>query len=122
MKASRITGLLTGVGLLLVVGMVVPAIQAEMTPLPNQENASLVKFMGGTIESVDPAGLKVTIQTEKGKTESFPVSDAAVIQGLAKGDRVSVELDEQGKVLTIVKNDFAPAPTPTPAPAPEPKG
>ncbi|HEX9285246.1 MAG TPA: copper-binding protein [Nitrospirales bacterium] len=120
MKASLITSLLTGVGLLVVVGMVVPEIQAEMAPLPKQENTSPVKFMGGTIESVDPAGLMVTIQTEKGKNESFPVSNAAAIQGLAKGDRVSVELDEQGKVLSIVKNDFAPAPKP--APAPEPKG
>jgi hypothetical protein len=120
MKAYLMTGLLTAVGLLLVVGMVVPAIQAEMVPLPAQENATLIKFMGGTIEEVDSAGLRVTIQTEKGKKESFPVLNAAVIQGLAKGDQVSVELDEQGKVLNIVKNDSAPAPKP--APVPEPKG
>jgi phage baseplate assembly protein gpV len=123
MKASFVTGLFMTVGLLLVMGMVVPAIQAETTPLPPaQENTALIKFMGGTIEEVDLAGLRITIQTEMGKKESFPVSSAAVMQGLTKGDQVNVELDEQGKVLKIVKNDFAPKPAPeAPKPAPEPK-
>jgi phage baseplate assembly protein gpV len=118
------TGLIAGVGLLLAVGMVVPAIQAETAPLPPaQENTALIKFMGGTIEEVDLAGLRITIQTEMGKKESFPVSSAAVMQGLTKGDQVNVELDEQGNALKIVKNDFAPKPAPeAPKPAPEPKG
>ncbi len=122
MKATFMTGFITGVGLLLVVGIVVPAIQAETAPLP-PSNTALVKFMGGTIEEVDLAGLRITIQTEMGKKESFPVSSAEAMQGLTKGDQVTVELDEQGKALKIVKNDFAPKPAPeTPKPAPEPKG
>jgi hypothetical protein len=123
MKASIMTGLIAGVSLLLAVGMVVPAIQAETAPSA-QGNAALAKFMGGTIEELDLAGLRVTIQTEMGKKESFPVSSAEVIQGLAKGDQVSVELDDQGKALRIVKNDFAPQPAPAPKapkPVPEPK-
>jgi len=55
------------------------------------------------IEEIDPSGLRVTIQTEFGKKESFPVGDAAVLMGLTKGDRISAEMDEQGKVLKIVK-------------------
>ena len=122
MKASIVTGLIVGVGLLLVVGMVVPVIQAETAPLPAQGNPTLIKFMGGTIEEVDSAGLRITIQTDMGKKESFPVSSAEAIRGLAKGDQVRVELDEQGKVLKIVKNDFAPKPVPeVPMPAPKPK-
>ena len=124
MKAPFVTGLFMTVGLLLVMGMVVPAIQAETAPVPlAQEKTALIKFMGGTIEEVDLAGLRITIQTEMGKKESFPVSSAAVMQGLTKGDLVNVELDEQGKALTIVKSDFAPRPVPeAPKPAPEPKG
>jgi len=124
MKAPFVTGLFMTVGLLLVMGMVVPAIQAETAPVPlAQEKTALIKFMGGTIEEVDLAGLRITIQTEMGKKESFPVSSAAAMQGLTKGDQVTVELDEQGKALKIVKNDFAPKSVPeAPKPAPEPKG
>ena len=122
MKASIMTGLIAGIGLLLVVGLAVPAIQAEPAPLP-PSNTALVTSMGGTIEEVDQAGLRITIQTEMGKKESLSVSSAEVIQGLTKGDLVSIELDEQGKVLKIVKDDFAPKAAPeAPKPAPEPKG
>jgi Copper binding periplasmic protein CusF len=61
------------------------------------------KFIGGTIEEIDHAGLRVTIQTEQGSKESLTVADASLLQGLSKGDRVSVEMDEQGKARTIVK-------------------
>ena len=114
MKASIITGLITGISLILLAGMVVPAIEAETVPLPTQGNPTVIKFVGGTIEEVDPAGLRITIQTDMGKKVSFPVSNAEVIRGLTKGDQVSVELDEQGKVLKIVKNNSAPKSAPEP--------
>lgn len=116
MKASIMTGLITGLGLLLLVGMVVPAIQAETMLLPTQGSPILIKFMGGTIEEIDRSALTITLQTEMGKKESFPVTNAEVVQGLTKGDQVSLELDDQGKVLKIVKNNSIPQP------APEPKG
>mgnify|MGYP001558806567 CR=1 FL=1 len=86
--------------LALVVGVVITAGQAAS---PDRTDPTLAKFVGGTIEEIDPAGLRVTIQTEFGKKESFPVGDAAVLMGLTKGDRVSAEMDEQGKVVKIVK-------------------
>ena len=70
---------------------------------PNQADPALVKFVGGTIEEMDPAGLRVTIQTERGKKETFPIADASMLMGLTRGDRVSAEMDDQGKVLKIVK-------------------
>ena len=96
------------------VGMVTTPIQAA-GPL-SQGDLILAMFIGGTVEEIDHAGLQVTIQTEMGKKESFPVANAEVIKGLAKGDRVSVEMDEQGKVRTIVKT------TPDKKVAPEPQG
>ena len=70
---------------------------------PSQADPTLAKFVGGTIEEMDPAGLRVTIQTERGKKETFPIADASMLMGLTKGDRVSAEMDDQGKVLKIVK-------------------
>lgn len=94
------TLLVTLFSLALVMGLVITAGQAAS---PDQAQPGLAKFVGGTIEEIDPAGLRVTIQTEFGGKESFPVGDAAVLMGLTKGDRVSAEMDEQGKVLKIVK-------------------
>ena len=101
--------------MLLVMGVVIAPSQAAS---PSLGELMFVKFIGGTIESVDPAGLRITILTELGNKESFPVADASVLMGLTKGDRVSVEMDEQGTVKQIVKT----TPDIKGKPAPEPKG
>jgi len=97
---------------LLAGGMVIVPSQAG--PL-SPTDPVFAKFIGGTIEEVDHSGLRVTMQTEQGKKESFPVADASVLMGLSKGDRVSIEMDEQGKVRMIVKT------TPDKKSAPEPR-
>lgn len=109
---TLVIGLLS---MLVVMGMVITPSQAAS---PSQGEPVVVKFIGGTIESVDPAGLRVTIMTDFGGKESLPVADASVLMGLAKGDRVSVEMDEQGTVKKIVKT----TPDQKGKPAPEPKG
>jgi len=116
MKSPKMTGLIVGAGLLAMVGMVTPVIQAETVLLPTQGYPTFIKFLGGTIDEIDHAALKLTIQNEMGKKESFPVTSAEVMQGLMKGDSVSVEVDDQGKVLNIVKNNSLPKQ------APEPRG
>ena len=87
-------------GLVVVLG---PLIAPGRAISLNPTDLTLVKFVGGTIEEMDPAGLRVTIQTERGKKETFPIADASMLMGLTKGDRVSAETDDQGKVLKIVK-------------------
>jgi len=116
MKPYNMSSLLIGVGLSLALGMTVPVVQAETLLLPTQGKPVFIKFLGGTIEDIDHAALKLTIQTEIGKKESYSVTTADVIQGLIKGDQVSIELDDHGKVLNVVKNNSLPAP------APEPRG
>lgn len=73
------------------------------------------QFVGGTVEKIDLVGLRLTVQTDLGKSEALPVANAGVIKDLYKGDRVSVELDDQGRVIKIVKT------TPDPD-APKTKG
>jgi len=116
MKSFNMSGLIVGMGLALALGMTAPVVQAETLLLPTQGKPVFIKFLGGTVAEIDHAALKLTIQTEVGKKESYPVTTAEVIQGLMKGDQVSIELDEMGKVLNVVKNNSLPAP------APEPRG
>ena len=89
--------------LALVMGVMGMAVTSGQAVSPDPTGLTLTKFVGGTIEEIDHTGLRVTIQTEMGQKESLPVADAEVIKGLTKGDRVSVEMDEQGKVMKIVK-------------------
>ena len=79
---------------------------AKVTP-----QGAIPQAFSGTIEGIDPAGLRVFIQTEMGM-KSLPVENAEVIQAFALGDQVIVEWDKQGYVLTIVKSD-APSPART---------
>lgn len=80
----------------------------------NQAEPIIVNhYVGGTVERVDLIGLRLTVQTDLGKSEALPVASADVIKHLSKGDRVSAELDEQGRVVNIVKSEPA---------APKPKG
>jgi len=116
MKPLHMHALILSVGLSIALGATVPTVQADTLLLPTQGKPVFIKFLGGTVEDIDHAALKLTIQTEVGKKESYPVATAEVIQGLMKGDQVSVELDDQGKVLNVVKNNSLPAP------APEPRG
>jgi hypothetical protein len=126
---------------LLVAGMVVAPSQAS--PLSSEEPAlaksrgSMIELIdlpdwsvtsgkpvrakysrSGTIEDVDPAGLKVTILTDLGLKESLPITKVAVLVGVGPGDYVNCEMNADGKVTKMVKI----TPMPKGSPAPEPQG
>jgi hypothetical protein len=72
---------------------------AKVTP-----QTFIPQAFSGTIEGIDPAGLRVFIQTEMGM-KSLPVANEEVIQAFTLGDQVIVEWDKEGYILTIVKSD-----------------
>jgi putative heme iron utilization protein len=113
----------TLLSLLLVVGMVITSSQASLTSSqaspPRVWQAGLAKAaVGGTIEAVDPAGLRITLLTDFGQMESLPITKVSVLVGVTEGDRVWCEMNEDGKVTKIVKA----TPIPERVPAPEPRG
>lgn len=89
-------------GLLPVGGLVIAPSQAAAA-FDSGPGPVLIKSIGGTIEEIDYLGQRVTIQTERGRQESFTLPRASLLIGLAEGDRVSVEMDDQGKIRKIVK-------------------
>jgi len=102
-------------GLLLVGGMSITLSQASLSSLGGAavEKSPVTKpAIGGTIESVDPASLRVTILTDFGQKESLPVTKMSVLVGVIEGDRVWAELNEDGKVKKIVKTTPAPERSP----------
>lgn len=95
----------------------------ELIDLPDVEVVSRelmpTKYsMSGMIEDVDPTGLRVTILNNMGQKESLPVTKASVLEGVGQGDRVSYEMNADGKITKIVKT----TPIPQGSPAPEPQG
>lgn len=69
----------------------------------------------GTVESVDPRNLTVTIKTDSGETQSLTVASKSVLARVVQGERVRCELKD-GKVSKIVKA----TPTPKAPPARQP--
>ncbi len=88
-----IVGVLALVGTGLSVGQADPGLMPDVAP----------KFIAGTIQAIDPAGMNIIVQTDQGKSEMLPVANAEAVKGLAKGDSVNVELDNKGTVVKIVK-------------------
>ncbi len=87
--------------LALVMGLVVTSSHAAS---PNQTDPTLAKFVGGTVEGIDPMQKIVSVQSEeKGEVRLLAFTDAEMVKGLTKGDRVVIELDERGMAKKIVK-------------------
>lgn len=59
----------------------------------------------GTIESFDAIERKVTLKTEEGKSQSFELKNPAVskLTGVAPGTKVTLEIDEQNRVMDAHK-------------------
>lgn len=97
MKAISITIL----SLLLLMGVVVSPSLADQVASNDQV---MPRTFSGTIDGVDPMQRLVTVQSEKKDTWMLiAVADGEVLKGLHKGDRVVVEMDEQGMARKIVK-------------------
>jgi hypothetical protein len=62
-------------------------------------------FTGSTVIGLDQAKRTVTFQTKEGDTWTLPVSDPNLLNKdqVAKGDRVSVEIDLNDKISKITK-------------------
>ncbi len=63
---------------------------------------------GSTIETVDSTGLNITVKPAGGGDRlSLPVVSPEIMKGITVGDRVTLELDLDGKVVKILK--FSPS-------------
>lgn len=61
-------------------------------------------LFGPTIEAIDPIGLNITVQIVGNREKrSMPVENSAVMKEISGGDRISLGLDQQGRVVKIRK-------------------
>lgn len=59
------------------------------------------KSVVGIVENFDAAQKILTLKSDQGKSETFQVKDAAAtkLNGIKKGEKVTLEIDEQNRVM-----------------------
>ena len=72
-------------------------------------------LIGRTVDAIDRTGLNITVQTT-GSLEklSMQVVNSAVMKEIRVQDRVSLELDMEGRVVKILKHTRGPEEAPEP--------
>jgi hypothetical protein len=80
---------------------------------PAADGGNQAEVFSGTIESIDPSGLTMTVKTAVGREVSFSVKKPELLTGLSRGERISVELDEQHVATKITKVGIPELPQPT---------
>jgi hypothetical protein len=74
--------------------------------LPNGSSEQRIAtiLFGPTIEVIDPIGLNRTVPIVGSREKrSMPVENSAVMKGISGGDRISLGLDQKGRVVKIRK-------------------
>jgi Cu/Ag efflux protein CusF len=69
------------------------------------QNKEKHRSVVGTVEQFDPLQKKVTIKTEEGKSETYEIKMPVVakLSGINQGAKVTVEIDEQNRVMDVHK-------------------
>jgi hypothetical protein len=91
------------------------AMRALKKVKPLMRTFATTLLIGRTVDAIDPNGLNITVQTS-GSLEklSLQVVNSAVMKGIRVRDRVSLELDMEGRVVKILKHTHGPKDVPEP--------
>ena len=71
--------------------------------LINWQLAAGAGLLGGIVIAVDLDTRELTLQMPEGHAALFPAAGADVLQDVKVGDRVSIELDRDGKIIKLFK-------------------
>ena len=58
---------------------------------------------GGTVLSIDREARQLTLQMPEGHPSRFPAASEVLLRDVKVGDRVSIELDRDGKITKLIK-------------------
>ena len=60
-------------------------------------------LLGGTVLSIDKEARQLILQMPEGHPSLFPAATEALLKDVKVGDRVSIELDRDGKITKLIK-------------------
>ena len=76
---------------------------ASLLTLVSGGAAMAAGLLGGTVLEIDVETAQVVLQMPEGHASLFAAATADVLKGLKVGDRVSIELDAEGRIVKVVK-------------------
>lgn len=65
--------------------------------------ATGASLLGGTVLSIDREARQLILQMPEGHASLFPAADETVLKDIKVGDRVSIELDREGKITKLIR-------------------
>ena len=71
--------------------------------LVNWQLAAGAGLLGGIVIAIDLDTRELTLQMPEGHATLFPAAGADVLKEVKVGDRVSIELDRDGKIIKLFK-------------------
>lgn len=60
-------------------------------------------LLGGTVLSIDREARQLILQMPEGHPSLFPATTEDLLKDVKVGDRVSIELDRDGKIIKLIK-------------------
>jgi hypothetical protein len=60
-------------------------------------------LLGGIVVAIDVETREIVLQMPEGHTTVFGVAAAEVLKDLKVGDRISIELDQEGRIVKLFK-------------------
>ena len=110
MKIARRWLLLVLMGAVSLGGLMETSAWAQTSSAMAAERKSA--FASGTIEAIDAKLMTIKLKTDTGKGLVLKVAKPDLLQELTVGDRVTVELDGDGKAKKIMKSALPELPPP----------
>jgi hypothetical protein len=60
-------------------------------------------LLGGIVVAIDAEAREIVLQMPEGHTAVFGVAGVEVLKDLKVGDRISIELDQEGRIVKLFK-------------------
>jgi len=79
---------------------------SQTSSVPDNERSA--HMASGSIETIDLTTGKIQLKTDMGKAIWFEAVAPHLLKDLARGDRITLEMDEQGKVIKLMKKSAIP--------------
>jgi len=79
------------------------AIPAWAQKTPPDRAGDHANIISGTVEEIAPGLTKVRIKTDLGQSLLFEVTNPELLQDMAAGDQITIELNQEGKEKKVTK-------------------
>ena len=107
-KSRACCGASTKFGIVLMAVLILGGGAASTYASSSERADQTSQEFSGTVEEVNATTMKILVKTDIGKSVAVEVSKPELLKDLGLGDRITVQVNEQGKATKIMKNTVIP--------------